>query len=323
MFEVSRRDLVLSAAGAYAAFGLDKAVAFIGAAHAQQDGAPFRRHKIGDLEVISLLDGAVGVPPREGFIKNATVEDTKTALRAAGLSDERIPIPFTATVLKLGERVILVDSGAGGFPTYGPRSGSLLQSMSAAGIDPALIKTILISHLHGDHIYGLMNKDTNAPVFPNAEIIVPAGELRYWSRPELDAVDLGPTRKGLPQRIRETLAIWKNVRPFEGNGELVPGIRSLPAYGHSPGQVAHLVSAGTSGLLLTADVSLLPALFARNPHFEVSLDQDSQMAVETRKRIFDRAIADQLYVTGTHWLLPNVGTLSRDGSGYAFVPATA
>jgi len=69
MFQVSRRDLVLSAAGAYAAFGLNKSVAFIGAAHAQQDGAPFRRHKIGDLEVISLLDGAAGVPPREGFIR--------------------------------------------------------------------------------------------------------------------------------------------------------------------------------------------------------------------------------------------------------------
>jgi glyoxylase-like metal-dependent hydrolase (beta-lactamase superfamily II) len=127
----------------------------------------------------------------------------------------------------------------------------------------------------------------------------------------------------LSQRIRETLATWKNVRPFEGNDELVPGIGALPAYGHSPGQIAHLVGAGTSALLLTADVSLLPALFARNPHLEVSLDQDSQMAVETRKRIFDRAIADQLYVTGTHWLLPNVGTLARDGRGYAFVPVAA
>jgi glyoxylase-like metal-dependent hydrolase (beta-lactamase superfamily II) len=118
------------------------------------------------------------------------------------------------------------------------------------------------------------------------------------------------------------LATWKNVRPVDGEAELLPGVRAIPAHGHSPGQVAHLLSSGDKQLLVTADVSLLPALFLRNPDWQIALDQDPAMAVETRKRIFDRAVADKLMVAGTHWLLPNVGTIAKDGSGYAFVSDT-
>ena len=194
--------------------------------------------------------------------------------------------------------------------------------MAAAGLDPKAVKTILISHLHGDHIFGLMDKDTNAQIFPNAEIIVPAAELKWWTGPEAAAIEWAwAPRKGLAQRIRATLATWKNVRPVDGEGEILPGIRAIPAHGHSPGQVAYLVSSGDKQLLATADASLLPALFVRNPDWQVGLDQDAAMAVQTRKRIFDRATVDKLLVTGTHWLLPNVGTIAKDGNGYAFTPA--
>ena len=322
MFEISRRDLVLGAAGAYAAFGLEKPVAFVGGARAQTFASqPFRKHKIGDIEVFSLLDGMREAPHRDNFIRNANVDATKAALRAAGLSDAHVPIPFTLMAAKIGDRLVLFDSGTGGFPIYGPDAGWLAQSMAAAGLNPKAVTTVLVSHLHGDHIYGLIDKVTHAQIFPDAEIIVPASELKWWTRPEVDAMDLGPTRKGLSQTIRATLATWKNVRPVvDGESELVPGVRAIPAPGHSPGQVAHLLSSGGKALLVTADVSLLPALFVRNPDWQVALDQDPAMAVETRKRIFDRAIADRLLVTGSHWLPPNVGSLARDGIGYAFTP---
>lgn len=324
MREISRRDLVLSAAGSYVAFGLTKPVVFIGAAHAQQPvSAPFRKHKIGDMEIISLLDGSIEVPHREGFIKNANVDQTKAALRAAGLSDAHVPIPFTAVAVKLRDRLVLVDTGAGGFPVYGPNSGKLRESMRAAGLDAKDVKTILISHLHGDHIFGLMDKDTKAQTFANAEIIVPAAELAWWTRPEVDTMQLGPTRQGLSQLVRTTLATWKNVRPANENVEVLPGVRAVAAHGHSPGMVAYLISSGDKQLLVTADVSLLPALFLRNPDWQPALDQDPPMAVETRRQIFDRAAADKLVVTGTHWPLPNVGTIAKDGNSYAFVPAAS
>jgi glyoxylase-like metal-dependent hydrolase (beta-lactamase superfamily II) len=82
----------------------------------------------------------------------------------------------------------------------------LFESMAAAGLDPKAVKTILISHLHGDHIYGLMNNESNAQVFPDADIVVPAAELKWWTRPGVESLDLGPTRKGLAQRVQATVA---------------------------------------------------------------------------------------------------------------------
>src|SRR5215831_3007258 len=178
MFQISRRDLVLGAAGAYAAFGLAKPVAFIGMAEAQQAPAQgYRKYKVGDIEVISLYDGVWEKAHDEKFIKGANVEETKAALRAGGATDAFVPIPFTVLALRTGDRLTLIDTGTGGGQAGGPKAGLLEQSMKAAGLDPKAVKTIIISHFHGDHIFGLMAKDTNAQMFPDAEIIVPAAEL--------------------------------------------------------------------------------------------------------------------------------------------------
>ena len=322
MFEIARRDLILGAAGACAAFGLDRPVAFVGAAHAQQSAAqPFRKYQVGDVEVFSLVDGTPNRPLGDGMIRNVTTDVMKSALRAAGLPDDRVPLMFNVMAVKLRDQLVLVDSGTGNHPVYGHGKGTLLQSMAVAGLDPKAVKTILISHLHGDHIYGLMNSETNAQIFPDAEILVPAAELTFWTRPDIVSMDFGPTRRGLAQRIQTTIATWKNVRPFEGEPELVPGIHAIKAPGHSPGHVAHLVSSGGKQFLITADVSVLTPRVATNPEWQAALDQDPLMAVETRKRIFDRAVSDKVMIAGTHWLTPNVGTLAKDGSGYAFTPA--
>lgn len=321
MFEVSRRDLVLGAAGAYAAFGLTKPIAFIGAAEAQTAPAQgFVRYKIGDIEVTSLYDGIWEKAHDENFIKGANVEETKAALRAGGLTDAHVPVTFTILAVKTGGRLVLIDSGTGGGQAGGPKAGLLAKSMAAAGLDPKDVKTIVISHFHGDHISGLMAKDTNAQMFPDAEIIVPAAELKWWSQP----IDAFPKpRQGLAQRIQATLPTWKNVRPVDGEAEVAPGIRAIPAHGHTQGHTAHLISSGGKQLLATADATNVPALFVKNPHWQAAFDHVPDLAVETRKRLFDRAVADKAMVAGYHWGLPNVGTIAKDGNGYAFTPATS
>jgi len=322
MYSVSRRDLVFGAAGAYAAFGINRPVTFIGAAFAEESVTqPFRKYEVGDIEVFSLIDGVRDLPLRDGMVRNVGFEQVKTALRSAGLPDNQMPLRFIVMALKLRDQVVLIDSGTGGHPIYGNGNGRLFESMAAARLDPKAVKTILISHLHGDHIYGLMNNQTNAQIFPDAEIVVPASELKWWTRPGVESIDLGPTRKGLAQRIQSTVATWKNVRPFEGEPELLPGVRAIQAPGHSPGMVTHLVSSGGKQFLISADVVNLSPHIQTNPEWQLAIDQDPQMAVETRKRIFDRAMADKLTISGTHWLMPNVGTFTKDGNGYTFSPA--
>ena len=318
MFEISRRDLVLSAAGAFAAFGLGKPITFVGAARAQTSSESFRKYKVGDIDVISLADGIWEKPHDENFIKGVNVEQTKAALKASGLTDAHVPIPFTVIAVNTGGRLVLIDSGTGGGQAGGPKAGTLAQSMAAAGLDPKAVKTIVISHFHGDHISGLMAKETNAQMFPDAEIIVPAAELTWWTQP---IESIPQPRRALAQRVQATLPSWKNVRPVDGEAELAPGIRAVPAHGHTQGHTAHLISSGANQLLVTADATNIQALFVKNPDWQAAFDHVPDQAVETRKKLFERAIAEKAMVAGYHWGLPNVGTIAKDGNGYAFTPA--
>src|SRR5262245_1617901 len=291
MFQVSRRDLVLGAAGASVAFGLTKPITFIDAAMAQQTppGPGFRKYKVGDIEVFSLYDGVWEKAHDEGLVKGANVEETKAALKASGLSDAFVPIPFTTLAVRTSGRLVLIDTGTGGAQVGGPKAGLLAQSMAAAGLDPKEVKTIIISHFHGDHVFGLMAKDTNAQTFPEAEIIVPAAELKWWLQP-VDSI--AAPRRGLAQRLQATFPNWSNIKPVDGEAELAPGIRAIPAHDHTHGHTAHLISSGNAQLIATADVTNLQALSVRHLEWTTVFDHVPDLAVETRKKMFDRAIAE-------------------------------
>ena len=163
-----------------------------------------------------------------------------------------------------------------------------------------------------------MAKDTNAAVFPDAEIVVPKAELAWWTQP-IDSIP--QPRRGNAQRVQATLANWKNVRVVDGEADVAPGIRAIPAHGHTQGHTAHLISSGGQQLLATADATNIQALFVKNPTWQAVFDHVPDLAVETRKKLFDRAIADKAMVAGYHWGLPNVGTIAKDGNGYAFTPS--
>jgi glyoxylase-like metal-dependent hydrolase (beta-lactamase superfamily II) len=320
MFEVSRRDVIVGAAGAFAAFGLDRPLAFIGAAQAQTTpaGPGFKSYKVGDLEVVSLYDGVWEKPHDENFIKGVNVEQTKAEQKAAGVPDAFVGIPFTILAVKSPQGVVLIDTGTGSGQTGGPKAGLAMQSMAAAGIDPKSVKTILISHFHGDHIFGLMAKDTNAQTFPEAEIVVPAAELKWWTQP-LESIP--QPRRGLAERVQKTIPTWKNIKVVDGEADVAPGIRAIPAFGHTQGHTAHLISSGGKQFIASADVTNVYSLFVKHPDWQAAFDHVPDLAIETRKKLFDRAIADKAMVAGYHWGLPNVGTISKDGNGYAFTPA--
>ena len=164
MTSISRRNLVFSTTAAAAAFGLNGPLEFISPAAAQKAGsgsgsgtAPkvmgFKRFKIGDAEVTTIYDGIWEKAHDAAFIKNASIDDTKKALVAAKMTDAHVPIPFTVTVVKIKGKYTMFDSGTGG--QVQPTAGLMMsQNMKAAGIDPAKISTIIVTHYHPDHIGG-------------------------------------------------------------------------------------------------------------------------------------------------------------------------
>ena len=321
MTALSRRTFILSATAASAAFGLKGPLAFISPAEAMGPGTElpkFARFKVGDVEVTQLYDGVWQKSHDADFIKNATVEETKAALREGGLTDAHVPITFTVTVVRVGDQTIMFDAGTGG--QLAPTAGLMMkESLQAAGIDPKSISTIVMTHFHPDHIFGLMEKDTNAQVFPDAELIVPASEYSYWTDAGVIAT-LPEARQGLAKRIQATFPEWKNVRQAEDDTEVVPGIRSVASNGHTPGHASYLVSSGSDQLMVLGDVSNVPALFVRNPGWHAAFDQDADMAEASRRKMYDRVVADNITVTGYHFGMPGAGKIEKDGSGYAFTP---
>lgn len=320
MPDLSRRTFVASSAFA-AAFGFAGKLA-VPAAFAQSPSAPakgFHKYKVGSVEVTALYDGVWAKPHDPGFIKNASVEDTKQALGNAGLSTDYVTIPLTVVVLTLNGKHIMIDAGSGA--QWQPTAQGVLGNMKAAGIDPANISTILISHFHPDHIFGLMEKGTNKPVYPNAELIVSADEYKWWTEPGR-VEKLPEARRPLGQRINTVFPTWKNFTLVEGEKEVAPGIQLIKAPGHTPGHSAFLLSSGNEQLMLSNDVAYVPALLAPHPEWQGAFDQDGPMAVATRRKLLDRVVADKLRVCGAHFPFPGSGVFSKDGGTYAFVPDT-
>ena len=320
MLNMSRRGLMVSAALG-AAFGLSGKLNLINQAHAEMPLEPVHgvyKYKVGSIEVTAVYDGIWRKPHDPTFIKNASVEETKEALAKAGLTTEFMPIPLTVIVLKIGDKHIMVDSGSG-VGQWQANATNLPANMNAAGIDRSQISTILVSHFHPDHVWGLMEKGTNAQVFPNAELIVNATEYNWWTEPGR-VEKLAEGRRAAGKRIADNFPTWKNWKLVENNAEVAPGVRLIAAPGHTPGHSVFLVTSGKDQLMVSNDTMYVPALLAPHPDWQGVYDQDGPMAVSTRRKLIDQVIADKMMICGAHFPFPGAGAFAKDGDAYAFMP---
>jgi glyoxylase-like metal-dependent hydrolase (beta-lactamase superfamily II) len=284
---------------------------------AGQQAPGFYRYKVGDIEATAINDGFWARPLDQNFVRNAQLADVQKALQDAFLPTNVVPIPFTTTVLNAGGRLVLIDTGNG--DSGAPTSGRWMANFRAAGFDPANVRTIIISHFHGDHINGLRRKDGNA-VFPNAEVMVSAPEWGFW----MDDGRMAQAPDGLKGNFNNARRVFgpiaKDVKQFEAGKELVTGVTAVAAPGHTPGHTVFMVSSGNAKAILMSDTTNHPALFVRNPEWQAIFDMDGNQATETRKKLLDMAAAERAQVAFYHAPFPATGFIRKDGSRYELVP---
>ncbi|WP_426228992.1 MBL fold metallo-hydrolase [Pararhizobium sp. DWP3-4] len=273
--------------------------------------------KLGTFGVTVISDGLrIGEKPEETFGTDQTPQAVGDLLKANFLPTDKFVNGFSPTLIDTGKDVILFDTGMGeGGRQAG--AGHLLEGISAAGYTADQVSIVVITHMHGDHIGGLM--EGGAPAFKNARYVAGQAEFDFWK----DEARVGTPAEGGHKGVLKNVVPLAEKMTFIADGaEVVPGITSMAAFGHSPGHMVFKVESEGKGLVLTADTANHFVLSLQRPDWEVKFDMDKAKAAASRKKVFDMVAADRLPFVGYHMPFPAVGFIEKFEQGYRFVPET-
>jgi glyoxylase-like metal-dependent hydrolase (beta-lactamase superfamily II) len=278
-------------------------------------GPETNRFKLGNFEVLVIKDGAaVSGPPNETFGTNQSAEAVGALLEENFLPKDKFVNSFAPVMINTGSERVLFDTG---FGEAGRANGNgrLQEGLAAAGYKPEDISIVVLTHMHGDHIGGLMEKD--APAFPNARYVAGKVEYDFWTSEARVGTPAENGHKGVLGKVKPLA----DKMTFIGEGaEVVSGITGIEAFGHSPGHMIFRVESEGRQLVLTADTANHYVLSLQRPEWEVRFDMDKAAAAATRKKVFDMIATDKLAFLGYHMPFPSVGYVEKQDQGYRFVP---
>ncbi len=271
--------------------------------------------RIGEIVVTALsdgyLDGTVDV------LQNIAPDDAMQLLHDKFLPGRRTSVNCYA-IYSAG-RLALIETGSGNYLL--PTAGKLQQNLTAAGIDPAAIEKVLLTHMHPDHSAGLTDPETGRKLFPNAELVVHENEPRHWQDDAAMARASERAKRLYFQCAREQMAPYHNVmHTFTGSVEAFPGVTTVPLHGHTPGHSGYLISSGNESLLIWGDIVHVPDIQIPRPDVTIEFDTDPHAAAATRKRLLDQVSTDRQLVAGMHMHFPGFARVVRHGDSFAMLP---
>lgn len=275
------------------------------------------RFSVGSFEVLVVKDGArASGAPNETFGTNQSAETVGALLQENFLPADGFVNSFAPVVINTGNEVILFDTGMGpGGRAQG--TGRLIEGLTAGGYTPEDVSIVVLTHLHGDHIGGLMEE--SGPAFPNARYVTGQAEYDFWT----DTTREGTAAENGHKAVLEKVKPLADKMTFIGDGDdVVSGITGMAAFGHTPGHMIYNVESDGRRLVLVADTANHYVLSLQRPDWEVRFDMDKAMAAETRKKVFDMIAADKVAFLGYHMPFPSVGYAEKLETGYRFVPKT-
>ena len=280
-------------------------------------GPTFYRFQLGGIEVTTLLDGALQFEgPHPIFGQDQTPEAAAELLEANHLPATQFVNGFTPVLINTGSELVLFDSGN---PPARREAGAarLVETLQAAGYQPDQIDVVVITHMHPDHIGGLMVD--GAKVYPNARYVTGETEYDFWSKDERLS---GPTEGAATLVQSNVVPLAEEITFVKDEGEVAPGIRGLEAFGHTPGHMIYHVESDGRRLLIWADTANHYVMSVQRPDWHVRFDMDKEAAAATRRRVFEMAAAERIPVTGYHMPFPALGYIEASQDTYRWVPVS-
>ncbi|HZE90489.1 MAG TPA: MBL fold metallo-hydrolase, partial [Rhizobacter sp.] len=301
-----RRSL---AALAGAAFLVNAAHAAAPQVKAQAPG--YYRVMLGEFEVTALSDGTVALPV--DTLLTRTTQAHADQMLARNFLKSPVNTSVNGYLVNTGTKLVLIDTGAA--TLFGPTLGNLADNLKAAGYQPEQVDEIYITHMHGDHVGGLMAGDKLA--FPNAIVRADQRDADFWLSAENLEKALSPQMKGMFQGAQTSLNPYVaagKFKPFRGDTtELVPGIKAVAAPGHTPGHSIYVIESQGQKLVLWGDLVHVAAVQFAEPSVTIQFDTDSKSAAAQRKRAYAEAAAQGYLIGSAHLSFPGLGHLRAEG----------
>jgi glyoxylase-like metal-dependent hydrolase (beta-lactamase superfamily II) len=269
---------------------------------------------VGELSATALRDGYLEFPnDNKIFGVGHTPEEVGALLSAAGQPTDKLQLGLAPLLVKAADKVLLFDTGAGS--NFGPSAGHLSASLAEAGVDPQSVTDIFISHVHGDHVGGLVNAD-GKPAFPNATIHIAKPEWKFLT-------DMGADKAknvGVSNFDALVAAMKPKVDAFTPGSQLIKGtVKAVDIKGHTPGHSGYLITSGPDSLLYVGDSMHHYIVSAQKPDWPMNFDSDQVAGAKSRAALIAGSAANGQRIYAVHFPFPGIGKFEKRGDGFVWV----
>jgi glyoxylase-like metal-dependent hydrolase (beta-lactamase superfamily II) len=285
-----------------------------------QPQAPyFYRFKLGNAECTVVSDGQLPLGDPNAAFLNIEKAEIARELKDNFLPANNAVLEQNILVVNFGDRVVLFDTGMGGETLFGNTTGKMLMTLKQAGIDPASVDAVVMSHAHIDHCGGLVGADGKRN-FPNAQYFIGEADFNYWTD-DAKIPSNYPARPAFLGQARKNLLPVKDAMHFyKDNEQILPGVTALAAPGHTVSHTIFMIESNGKQLCYIGDLAHHPVLLLEHPRTQFAYDTDPVQSAESRVRMLTMLATNRVPLLAYHFAWPGIGNVSKDREGFRYFP---